>query len=148
MIVSIQGYERLRKELDHLKKIRRPEIAERINASKEYGDLSENAEYHDAKEEQAFVEGRIIEIEHILKTADVVHKTDSQKIGVGSTVTLLKDRKQFSYEIVGATEADPFNGKVSIESPLGQALLDRTVGNTVTIQTPTGEATYAIKDIR
>ena len=148
MIISSQGHARLRKELEHLKKNRRPEIGERINAAKEYGDLSENAEYHDAKEEQAFVEGRIIEIEHILKTAEVATKTDSKKVGVGSKVSLLINRKKVAYEIVGATEADPLNGKVSIESPLGQALIDRSVDDTVTIQTPAGEATYTINEIR
>ncbi len=148
MIITSQGQERLRKELDHLKKNRRLEIGERINSAKEYGDLSENAEYHDAKEEQAFVEGRILELEHILKTAEVAEKTDSKTIGVGSKVVLLSNKKKVSYEIVGATEADPLNGKVSIESPLGQALLDHHIDETVTIQTPAGEATYTISEIR
>lgn len=148
IILTSAGVDKLKKELQHLKKDRRLQIAERIKAAKEYGDLSENAEYHDAKEEQSFVEGRIAEIDQILKIAYVVDSTKASEIGVGSTVVLGKDTAELVYEIVGSTEADPSSGKISVDSPLGQALIGKNVGQSIEIKTPTGTVSYIIKETR
>ncbi|OGY90033.1 MAG: transcription elongation factor GreA [Candidatus Komeilibacteria bacterium RIFCSPLOWO2_01_FULL_52_15] len=144
MTLTPEGVAKLKLELEVLKKERRPEIVERIRHAKEYGDLSENAEYHDAKEEQAFIEGRIIEIENTLKTASIVTKKKTEHIDIGSSVVLLKDGTKHTFSIVGSTEADPAAGKISVDSPLGQALIGKAAGDSVNLQTPTGSALYRV----
>ena len=147
IILSPLGRQKLEEELDDMKKNRRRQVAERISIAKEFGDLSENAEYHEAKEEQAFIEGRILELEHILKVGRVVDQSESKTVNVGSTVTISKDGKPLTIQLVGATEADPTNGKISLDSPLGQALLELAVKDEFDLQTPAGLSHYRIEKI-
>lgn len=147
IVLSPQGLKRLQEELGHLTGERRAEIAERIQQARDYGDLSENAEYHDAKEEQAFVEGRIAEIEHILKHATVVEGHAANEVGIGSRVTVAEGGADTLYQIVGATEADPASGKISIDSPLGTALLGKAAGDQILLETPGGTRSLIIKAI-
>ena len=148
IILTSEGIEKLAKELEFLKKERRPQIAERIQTAKEFGDLSENAEYHEAKEEQGFIEGRILQIEHLLKIAEVADKkSGTMTVMIGSEVTVDRGGTSLLFHIVGATEADPLAGKISLDSPLGQALIGKSIGESVTITTPSGLIEYTIKSI-
>ncbi len=121
-------------------------IAEKIANARDYGDLSENAEYDAAREEQASLETRIAELEDILKNADIIKPTKSSTIKVGSTVSL-ENGKKVSYQVVGPVEADPLEGKISNESPIGAALIGKKVGEKVTITTPKGQVVYSIEAI-
>lgn len=146
-IISPEGYKKLKDELDHLTMIKRREIADRIEAAKELGDLSENAEYADAKEAQAFNEGRISDLANLIKNLTVVENAESGQIGMGSRITVEAEgnhesRKELT--IVSFNEADPLAGKISNESPLGIALHGHHVGETVKVQTPKGEVQYKI----
>ncbi len=123
---------------------RRSEIAEKIANARDYGDLSENAEYDAAREEQAMLESRITEVEDILQNADIIKATKSSTVKVGSTVQL-KNGSKVTYRIVGPVEADPMEGKISNESPIGQALMGKKAGDKVTIVTPKGETTYTVE---
>jgi transcription elongation factor GreA len=140
----------LEKELSTLKTVRRKEIADALEYAKSLGDLSENAEYHQAREDQANCEDRISHIEQILKNAVVMtgHKTKGS-VEVGSTVTVLKkgSKEERTFAIVGSEETDSVSGKISNESPLGKALLGKTKGDTVSFITPKGEMTYTIKAV-
>lgn len=141
-----EGKSELESELEELKG-RRSGVAEKIANARDYGDLSENAEYDAAREEQAQVESRIAEIEDILKNADIIKAgKNNGKVQVGSTVEL-ENGKLVTYRIVGPVEADPLEGKISNESPIGSALMGKKVGDTVTIKTPKGESHYTIKKI-
>ncbi len=146
-IISQEGYEKLKKELDHLTKVKRLEIAQRIERAKELGDLSENAEYAEAKEEQAFNEGRVIEIASILKNVTIVGQTNGHEIGMGSTIMVKSNGVEKTYTIVSFNEADPGSGKISNESPLGLAFLGRKKGDKVNINTPRGIVEYQILKI-
>jgi transcription elongation factor GreA len=142
-----EGYEKLQQELEYLRKDRRQEVAARLREASDGEDLIENAEYEAAKNEQAFVEGRVKELEILLATAKIITEGGSNGIiQVGSKVTILEDGedKKESFIIVGAAEADPSNGRISNESPLGQALLDHRKGETVVVQSPGGEYTVKI----
>lgn len=121
-------------------------IAEKIANARDYGDLSENAEYDAAREEQASLETRIAELEDILKNADIIKPTKSSTIKVGSTVHL-ENGKKVSYQVVGPVEADPLEGKISNESPIGAALIGKKVGEKVTITTPKGQVVYSIEAV-
>lgn len=148
VFITTQGLERLTKELKYLKTIRRKEVAQRVESAKEYGDLSENAEYVEAKNEQAFVEGRIADIDEIIKHAVVIEEQRSgTSVQVGSTIIVENDGKETQYFIVGSNEADPTSGKISNESPLGQAFLGKQAGETVEIKTPRGKLKYRISSI-
>lgn len=148
-IFTKEGLEKLKEELHNLQTKKRFEVADRIKVAKEFGDLSENAEYHEAKEEQAFVEGRIIELEHLIKTAVVADNNDVKGVvSVGSKVKVKKDEKELNFVIVGSTEADPINGKISLESPIGSALLNHKVGDEIEIDLPAGKSIYKIIDIQ
>ncbi len=136
--------EEIKKELEDLKNVRRVEVAERLRTAKEYGDLSENAEYAQAREEQASVETRIFELEELIQKAVVIEKTGGEVIKVGSTVTLKKGDKILAYSIVGSYEAKPEEGRISDESPLGQAFLDHRVGDSIMVKTPSGSVNYQI----
>jgi transcription elongation factor GreA len=136
----------LEEELAGLTKARK-EIATRIADARAYGDLSENAEYSAARDEQNINEARISEIEKILKNADIIKDTKKSKIGLGSTV-VLKNGSETEYRIVGAVEANPSDGKISNESPLGLELMGKKTGDTVSIETPKGAAKYTIKSIQ
>lgn len=145
-IISQEGYDKLKKELDYLNITKRKEIAERIERAKELGDLSENAEYQDAKDEQAFNDGRIMEITGLLKNLTVVGDENKKgnKVVMGSNVIVKTNRTEKEYTIVSFNEVDPAKGKISNESPLGVAFLGRKKGDTVTVNTPKGEAKYEI----
>jgi len=134
------GQARLRQELAELKGPRREDIAKRLRSAIQMGDLSENADYHKAKEDQAFLEGRIHEIETILRHAEIIEKSaDKTVVSLGSHVTIQEDGMEpETYHLVGPQEADPRGGRISHESPIGQALLDRKVGDVATVTTPAG----------
>ncbi len=143
------GIAELQSELDHLI-AERSEVADRIKTAREFGDLSENAEYQLARQEQEKNEGRISELEHILANVEVIKapKGDS-KVQLGSTVTLTsKDGKTKEFQVVGTVEADPLEGKISDESPIGQALLNKKEGEEVEIKTPAETATYTVTHIK
>ena len=133
------GQEKLEKELEELVKIKRPVVIDRIKKAKDYGDLSENAEYEDARNEQSFIEGRVQEIEHMLKYAEIIESTKGGAVGVGSSVKVKMDGEEMTYEIVGSTEADPTAGKISSESPIGSSLVGKKTGDICSAKTPSGE---------
>lgn len=141
--ITEAGKKELEAELETLKG-RRGEVAEKIAEARNYGDLSENADYDTAREDQALVETRIAEIEDILANAEIIKATKSSHIRVGSTVELKNGSKTMTYTLVGPVEADPLEGKISNESPIGEALMGKKVGETATITTPKGEITYEI----
>lgn len=138
-----EGKEKLENELNHLKTEKRKEVVERIKVARGFGDLSENSEYDAAREEQAFIEGRIQKIEHMLHNADIIDVNDSAEgeITIGRTVVFkeLPDGIEEEYKIVGAAEANPFEGKISNDSPIAKALIGKTIGEKVSIDTPGGE---------
>lgn len=142
------GREKLARELDELKTTKRPQVIDRIKRAKDFGDLSENAEYEDARNEQSFIEGRIQELEYILKNAEIVESGKKvDRVAMGSKVEVQMDKEKFSYEIVGSTEANPSEGKISSESPIGAVLLDQKVGAALCAQTPGGEVKIKILEI-
>jgi transcription elongation factor GreA len=146
--LSKERLEEFKKELDELKSNRRNDVAQRLKQAKEYGDLSENSEYAEAREEQANVETRIFELEDIIKDAVVIEKSgDNGAIEVGSVITIKKGEKTSIYTIVGKYEAKPEEGKISDESPLGKAFLGHKVGDKITVTTPGGVVVYAIVKI-
>jgi transcription elongation factor GreA len=143
-----EGAAKLRAELTELTGPRREELSKRLRAAIQMGDLSENADYHKAKEDQAFLEGRIQEIEAVLRTAIIVEKTHSDVVTVGSHVTVQEEGfDPETYYLVGAKEADPRHGKISNESPIGSALMDHKVGDTVEADTPGGKLKFKILKI-
>ena len=146
-----EGLKSLQEELDHLQRVRRSEVAARIHKANETGGTVDNAEYDEAKNEQAFVEGRIRELENLLSNAVVAPDVESaaQGVGFGSSVTVVTDggRKR-SYTVVGSAEASPLEGKISNESPVGKALLGRKVGDEVKVETPAGLMRLTIQKIR
>jgi len=146
-IISEEGYLKLQEELHQLNTTKRREIADRIEKAKELGDLSENAEYSDAKEAQAFNEGRISEITSLLKNITVVKNHAKNEIGMGSKITVETNGQEKEFMIVSFNEADPLAGKVSNESPLGFSFLDKKLGDVVTVHTPKGEIKYKIVKI-
>lgn len=147
-IISQEGYDKLKDEMTFLGTVRRKEIAERIERAKELGDLSENAEYSEAKDAQALNEGRILELANTLKNVVVVHgETSSEEVSMGSKVTVKSDNGEKQYTIVSFNEADPLNGKISNESPLGVAFLHRHKGEQVEVETPKGVMKYKIMKI-
>lgn len=147
-----EGLEELKTELQQLKEQKLPQIIERVSSARDQGDLSENADYHSAKEEQNFTETRISEIEDILAHSTVVKNTTSHtQVGIGSKVEVYiegKAGKTFNYEIVGEFEADPEEGKVSAVSPLGKALLNKKKGEKTSVTAPAGAVVYVIKNIK
>lgn len=147
-IISQDGYNKLKDELDFLSTVRRKEIAERIERAKELGDLSENAEYSEAKDAQALNEGRILELSNTLKNVTVVDtKTNGKDIAMGSKVTVTVNGKEKQYTIVSFNEADPINGLISNESPIGMSFIGRKKGDIVLVNTPKGEMKFKIKNV-
>lgn len=148
LIVTKDGLKKLQDELDHLQNTKRKEVAERLKEAISYGDLSENSEYEEAKNEQAFTEGRIIELEHMIRNAKVVdekhHSKKVVEIGTHVTVKPSRGKTELKITIVGSTEADPFNDRISNESPMGQALLGAKKGDKVEVDAPSGKATYEV----
>jgi len=149
-LITKEGLAKLVEELENLKTVKRKEVAARIKEAISFGDLSENSEYEEAKNEQAFVEGRILELEQKIKNAKIISESTKAKksIQLGTTVHLknLTKKKDESevYTIVGSTEADPFEGKISNESPIGDALLDKEKGDTIKVRVPAGSVEYKI----
>lgn len=147
ILLTVSGHEKIKQELQSLKN-RRQKISERIRTAREFGDLSENSEYEDAKNEQSFVEGRILELEEMLRRAKVMTKNGTDKVELGSTVTLKIDGQVPEYTIVGALESDPATGKISIDSPLGHSLMGRAKGEEVDILTPNGKMTCEVVEVK
>lgn len=147
--VSAEGLEKLKQELHELKTVRRREVASRIEVAKALGDLSENAEYHEAKDEMALLEGRITEIEEMLKNIQVIEEETGAKgvVRVGSTVKVSVNDKERTFHIVGSSEADPLSGKISNESPIGSALLGTKAGDSVVVTTPAGRTEYHVLEV-
>jgi transcription elongation factor GreA len=148
--ITPEGYEALKAEVEELEGPARREIAERIKTAREWGDLKENSEYHDAKNEQAFLERRIAILTARLRNAEIVREPASGgKVGVGSTIELRDEDsgRSLTYRLVGATEADLAEGRLSIESPLAQAALGHTQGDVIVSRAPRGERRYAIVSI-
>lgn len=144
-----EGYENLQKELKNLIEVKKPQAVERLSKARAMGDLSENSEYTAAKEDLSFVEGRIQEVEEIIKTAEVVtNHNRNHVVDVGVTVTVEADGKQDVFQIVGEFEADPMNKKISQTSPIGKALLGKKVGEVVEVEIPAGRIRYKILEIK
>ena len=151
IVLTEEGLKNLEKELENLKIVRRKEVAEKIKVALSFGDLSENSEYDEAKNEQAIMEARILEIESMLKNVKIIDETDisTDKVHVGSKVKLkdIEYDETVEYKIVGSSEADPREGRISDESPVGEALIGHKKGQTVKVKTPSGVLKYKILEI-
>lgn len=147
--LTLEKKTELENELNNLKSVRRKEVADALLYAKSLGDLSENAEYQQAREDQANVEERISHLEQILKNAVIMDNHHTGRVEVGTTVTLMKkgSKEDRVFTLVGSEEADSFDGKISNESPLGKALLGKSKGDTITVEAPKGEMVYTIKNI-
>lgn len=144
------GKEKLMDELEYLKTVKRKEVVERIKVARSFGDLSENSEYDSAKEDQAFIEGRISTLESMIRNAEIIEDTgDDDRVQLGKTVTFMEvpGGDEESYTIVGSAEADPFEGRISNDSPIAKGLIGRAVGDRVKIMTPGGEMDVEITSI-
>ena len=146
--LTSEGLERLKVELNELVTVDRPRVAQRIHDAKLDGDISENAEYEDAKQEQSFLEGRIALIEVQLRNAEVIEHSNGDKVRIGSTVVLKSADGNETYTIVGSAEAAPREGRISNESPVGSALMGRKKGDVVTVQAPDGAIDYTLVSIK
>lgn len=151
ILLTDDGLKKYERELEELKTVRRKEIAEKIKVALSFGDLSENSEYDEAKNEQGKVEARIVELEIMLKNAKLIDEDelDTESVYVGSKVKVLdmEYNEEIVYHIVGSTEADPKNGKISDESPAGKALIGKRVGDVVPVEAPAGEISFQILEI-
>ena len=151
-IMTYEGVKKLEEELEYLKTVKRKEITEKIKVALGYGDLSENSEYDEAKNDQAFTEGRIIQLENMLKNAVVVDESEipKDKVSVGSIVKVMDYEfdEEVEYTIVGSAEADPMHFKISNESPVGSALLGKKVGDVVEVAVPSGVSKFEVLEIR
>lgn len=146
--ITEEGLERLKEELEYLKNTKRKEVAERIASAKELGDLSENAEYSEAKDEQSFIENRVAELESIVRSVKIIKKNKRvTSVQVGSNIEVETNGKTLKYSIVGSNEADPLNGKISNESPLGKAFLGRKLADEVEAVVPKGKIKFKILKI-
>ncbi len=146
--LTLEGLEKLKKELGYLKNEKRKEIAERLGQAISYGDLTENAAYHEAKDAQAFTEGRILELEEIIRSSVIIsNEQKKDAVSVGSTVMLELDGEKIKFKIVGAQESNPSEGKISNESPLGKALLNKRKGEIAEVEAPCGKVKYKILKI-
>lgn len=150
-VVTVEGLKKIEQELEHLKSVRRREVAERIKQAREFGDISENSEYEDAKNEQAFIEGRILTLEKMLRNARVMDESehDPNVVGLGSTVQIkdLIDGDTIEYTIVGSMEANPAENKISNESPVGKALMGARAGAVVEVNAPGGTLQFQVMKI-
>lgn len=146
--MTLEGKQKLESELEELKLVKRKEVVERIKIAREFGDLSENSEYESAKDEQAFVEGRISTLEQMLRNSEIIDNSNVAvgEVAIGRTVVFveLPEGEEEEYTIVGKAEADPLSGKISNESPIAKALMGYKVGDTVQIDTPAGEMSVKI----
>lgn len=152
ILLTQEGYQKLEDEVELLKTVRRKEVADRIKVAISFGDISENAEYDEAKNEQAQVEERIMKLENMIRRAVIIDESsiDVNVVTIGSIVKVkdLEFEEEDEYTIVGSAEADPYDGKISNESPVGRALLGRRTGDTVEVQVPDGTAKFEILEIR
>lgn len=152
VLLTPAGLHKLEEELEYLKSVKRKEVAERIKVAISYGDISENSEYEDAKNEQAFVEGRIITLEKMLRNARIINENDVDTgvVSIGSTVRLrdIEFKEDVEYHIVGSAESDPADNKISNESPVGRALLGKSVGSMVEVSVPAGVIQYEVLEIK
>ena len=148
-LVTREGLEKMQKELDELRSTKRAEIAQRLKAAIAMGDLSENSEYDEAKNAQAFLEGRILQLEQQIRTAQVIEKVAKDRVDVGSTVLIedMEEHLQEKVTIVGSTESNPFEGRISNESPVGRALMGAQAGDTVEAEAPNGVLKYKVISI-
>ena len=146
-----EDLEKIKKELEYLKKVKRKEIAQRLKETSSMGDLTENSAYQETKDAQGFLEGRILELENLIRESKIVEKIDGAKwVQVGSIVTLILEKSKGEiekYKIVSSGQANPSKGEISIDSPLGKVLLDKPEGSTITLQTPLGKVEYKIVKI-
>lgn len=151
IVLTQEGLAKLEQELDELKTVHRKEVNDRIRQAKEFGDISENAEYEDAKQEQAFVEGRIIRLEQMIRNARIIDASgataEDVQLGASVKVKDLRSSEVFEFSIVGSAESDPPNKRLSNESPLGRALIGRRKGDTVDVETPRGKVQYKIEAV-
>lgn len=152
VILTPEGLKKLEEELDNLKSVKRREVAERIKIAIGYGDISENSEYEDAKNEQAFIEGRIITLEKMLRNARIINDddVDTDIVSIGSKVILydMEFKDEVEYTIVGTAESDPSQNKISNESPVGKAIIGKEKGSIVDVNVPAGVIQYKIIDIK
>lgn len=148
LLISSEGIKKLEQELEHLKTVKRREVAQRIKEARHFGDLNENSEYDEAKNEQAFIEGRIATLEKVLRNARVVdhNEVEPDRVHIGSTVNLkdMATGEEFSYTIVGSNEAEPALSKISYMSPVGRSVFGQRAGGVVTVKLPGGKAEYQI----
>jgi len=144
-----EGFEKIKQELHYLKNTKRKEVIDRIQAAKELGDLSENAEYSDAKDEQSFIEGKILELENLINKAQVITEHQNlNEVGIGCTIAIDCDGKKQEFTIVGSNEADPSKGYISNESPMGRAFLGKKIGDVVEVKAPKGALRCTILSIQ
>jgi transcription elongation factor GreA len=143
-----EKFDEFTRELAELKGKKRKEVAENLEYAKQLGDLSENAEYHEARDAQATIEDRIARLEELLKTAKIVSGTHAGTVSVGSVVTVEKDGKKSTYTIVGSEESDVAGNKISMRSPFGEAVLGKKKGDTFTFKAPSGELTYKVLEVK
>jgi len=150
VLLTKAGLKKLQEELEDLKSVKRKEVSQRLREAISYGDLSENSEYEEAKNEQAFIEGRIIELEIKIKNAKVIKGQHANSVQIGSLVTIRKSgaKEQEEYTIVGTTEVDPFDKKISNDSPIGSAIMEKMVGDKVQVNTPAGMMKYEIVGLK
>jgi len=146
VLVTKEGLKKLQQELEKLKNVSRKEVTVRLKEAVSYGDLSENSEYEEAKNEQAFIEGRILDLEKKIKNAKIIKDQHTKSVQIGSIVKLRKSgaKDHETFTIVGTTEADPFENKISNESPLGEAIMEKVAGEKVQVATPSGSVRYEI----
>jgi len=151
VILTVEGLKKLEEELIHLKTVKRQDVAERIKQAREFGDISENSEYEDAKHEQAFIEGRILTLEKKLRNAKLIDNdaVDTETVSVGAKVKLkdLESGDELEYVIVGSMEADPLDAKISNESPVGKAIIGKKKGCVVDVSVPVGTLKYEVLEI-
>ena len=152
IVLTAEGLSKIEHELDELKTVHRREVNDRIRQAKEYGDLSENAEYEDAKQEQAFIEGRILKLEAMIRNARLIDESEyvADEVHLGAVVKVkdLKNNESYEFSIVGSAEADPSNRRISNESPLGKAMMGHKKGAVVDVITPRGQVKYKIESIK
>ena len=152
IVLTPEGYQKIDKELERLRTVDRHEVADRIRDAKQFGEFTENAEYEEAKKEQAFIEGRIQELRHVLQNAQILQDDEipTDTVGIGSlvTVTDTDTGDDWEFKLVGSFESDPDNDKISDESPIGEALFGKKVGDTVDVIIPDGQIQYRIDNIR
>lgn len=146
--ITQEGLEKLKKELEYLQTVRQKEITERLRRAIAHGDLSENFDYADAKEEQAMLQAKVAELEEKIREPKIVSRTSkSESVQIGSTVKVQSEKREFLFTILTAEEANPLEGKISVESPLGEALLGKKKGAAVEVETPNGKVTYQILQV-